>query len=135
MNTELTKQQIAYLLETLQQQYDHVRMNEDKLPQIKLDILLDEIRNLYRPLLHLLKEENEGTAIANTQTVSEEKKVEQPKVAEVKTSESVKEEIIAQMESRHDEIKTAGVIVNEIKPESVEEKISIPVEQKIIDER
>jgi|SRR6185436_3538385 len=135
MSTELTKQQIASLLETLQEQYLLIKNAERKIPQIELDILLNNTRNLYEALLQLNKINNVETAIQKPEIVAEEKKPEVLKVPEVQVTEPEKAEIIAEMESRHDEVKTAPEMIEEIKIEEVQEKISAPVDQKIMEER
>ncbi|MEO5569685.1 MAG: hypothetical protein ABIT08_08170 [Bacteroidia bacterium] len=135
MSTELTKQQIASLLETLREQYDVIRINESKIPQIEIDLLLNNTRNLYEALLQLNKLNSAENVIVKTEFVAEEKKVEEPKIVEIKTPEPVKEEIIAEMESGHDELKASVEIPQVEKIEEVQEKISAPVEQKIMEER
>ena len=135
MTRELTKQQIASLIETLREQYDLIKTKEDKIPQIEIDLLLNNTRNLYEGLLQLNKINNADPVIQNIETVVEEKKVEELKITEEKTPEPVKEEIIAEMESRHDEIEAPVEIPEAEKTEEVEEKISAPVEQKIMEER
>lgn len=135
MTTELTKQQIAALLETLQEQYQLIRTKEGKIPQIELDILLSNTRNLYEALLQLNKINGSETVIQKQELIIDEMKPEDLKIPEVQITEPEKEEIIAEIESRHDEIKTVPEIVEEIKVEEVQEKISAPVDQKIMEER
>lgn len=135
MTTELIKQQIAQLLETLQEEYQLIKTNEGKIPQIELDLVLNNTRNLYEALLQLNKINNVETIIQKAEPIVEEKKIEEPKIVEVKTPEPVKAEIIAEMESRHDEVKAAIEPVITEKIEEVVEKISAPVEQKIVEER
>ena len=53
MNNEIIHTQIQGLLETIQEQYDLIRSTEGRIPQIELDILLDNIRKLYDHLHHL----------------------------------------------------------------------------------
>jgi hypothetical protein len=131
MSTKVTKQQIASLLETLQEQYDQIKTEEGKIPQIEIDILLNNTRSLYEALLHLNKINALETVIQKTEVIAEEKKQEEVKVAEVPQMEPEKQGVIAEMESRRDEIKT----IPEISAEEVHEKISAPVEQKIMEER
>ena len=72
MTIELTKQQIAGLLETLQEQYLLIKTKEGKIPQIELDILLNNTRNLYEALLQLNKISNTETVIQKQETIAEE---------------------------------------------------------------
>jgi hypothetical protein len=130
MTIELTKQQIAGLLETLQEQYLLIKNGEGKIPQIELDILLNNTRKLYEGLLQL----NKINSASEIENIAEEKKIEEVK-ADMQMGASEKIEIIADMKSGHDEQKTAPDIIQEIKTEEAPEKITAPVDQKIMDER
>jgi len=135
MTIELTKQQIAGLLETLQEQYLLIKTKEGKIPQIELDILLNNTRNLYEALLQLNKINNIETVIQKQETIAEENKKEELKAEELPIGVHEKIEIIADIESRHDELQSTPEIIQEIKVEEVPEKISVPVDQKIMEER
>ncbi|MCF8302818.1 MAG: hypothetical protein K9I94_06035 [Bacteroidales bacterium] len=56
-----SKQEIARLLNTITQQYKAIYLNKHKIPQIELDILKQNVRNLYDKL-RALEEENEHLA-------------------------------------------------------------------------
>jgi hypothetical protein len=131
MTIELTKQQIALLLETLQEQYLLIKNGEGKIPQIELDILLNNTRKFYEALLQLNKINSSATEIEN---IAEEKKIEEVK-ADMQMGASEKIEIIADLTSAQEEQKTAPEIIQEIKTEEAPEKITAPVDQKIMDER
>ncbi|MEP7168373.1 MAG: hypothetical protein ABI855_03310 [Bacteroidota bacterium] len=135
MTTELTKQQIASLLETLQEQYHLIKTKEDKIPQIELDLLLNNTRNLYEALLQLNKINRSEIELLKQEVVIEDRKPEDLKIDEVRITEPGKKEIIAEIESRHDEIKIAPEIIQETKVEEISEKISAAVDQKIMEER
>jgi outer membrane biosynthesis protein TonB len=55
MSRELIKQEIAHLLETITEQAETIYEHENKIPQIELDIMLGNVRNLYEQLLALNK--------------------------------------------------------------------------------
>ena len=67
----------------------------------------------------------------------EEKKTEEAKIIEVNLPEPVKEELIAEMESRHDEIKISSDTSEETNVKEVfkKETIASPVDQKVMEER
>ncbi len=136
MSIELTKQQISALLETLQEQYLLVKNAEGKIPQIELDILLKNTQSLYESLLQLNKINNSEVVVVQEKDLAmEEKKPEVSRVPDTEVTESEKKEIIAEIQSRHDEINVVPEIIREIKVEEAKGKISAPVDQKIIEER
>jgi len=97
MTTELTKQQIASLLEKLHEQYDLIKTKEEKIPQIELDLLLNNTRNLYEALLQLNKINSLGIVLLKQEVVIEDQKPEDLKIEELKITEPEKKEIIAEL--------------------------------------
>jgi hypothetical protein len=67
MNTTILREEIRWLLEAIQEQYEVVRKYEDKIPQIELDILLDNVRKLYSKL-HLVCKTNDPFSYPGTKT-------------------------------------------------------------------
>jgi len=61
MNREIIHNQLSELLEAIQEEYEIIRANEGRIPQIEFDILLDNIRKLYEQL-HLLQKVQAGHA-------------------------------------------------------------------------
>lgn len=55
MNDHIIKQQINLLLETLSEQNEVIKSREEKIPQIELDILMQNTRLLYEALMRLNK--------------------------------------------------------------------------------
>jgi hypothetical protein len=55
MNKEILQQEISFLLETIQEQIIFAFKNEDRIPQIELDILKANIRDLYDKFLFIEK--------------------------------------------------------------------------------
>lgn len=126
MDQKIIREQIASSLEMLQEQYEVIRKNEGIIPQIDLDILLNSTRNLYEALLHLNKANSTGIVLHEL-----EKHIEK-EPAESKYAEPVQEEVIADLESRHDETE---IINAEVKDEPLKEIVQVTVEQKLADER
>jgi len=61
MNREIIHNQLSELLEAIQEEYEIIRANEGRIPQIEFDILLDNIRKFYEHL-HLLQKVRAGHA-------------------------------------------------------------------------
>jgi len=106
MDHLVIKQQIESCMESLREQYEMVKNREGKIPQIEIDILLNNTRNLYELLLHL-NTLNSAAVVASGMAPAEE----------------AQNDIVAEIKSQRVEVIT-------------EDKISDPpVEQKIIEER
>jgi hypothetical protein len=58
MNTTILREEIQWLLEAINEQYEVIKMYEDKIPQIEFDILMDNVRKLYENL-HLVNRTND----------------------------------------------------------------------------
>ena len=58
MNTTILREEIQWLLEAIKEQYEVIKTYEDKIPQIELDILMDNVRKLYENL-HLFNRTND----------------------------------------------------------------------------
>lgn len=54
MNKEIIKEEMKWLLEAINEQYEAVSQHDEKIPQIEFDILLDNLRKFYEDL-HMLK--------------------------------------------------------------------------------
>jgi hypothetical protein len=61
MNPEIIYNQLSSLLEAIQEQYETIRKKEGPIPQIEIDILLENIRKLYDQV-HLLNKVRAGHA-------------------------------------------------------------------------
>lgn len=55
MSREIVRQEIAQLLETITEQVETINSHEKKIPQIELDIILSNVRDLYEELIALNK--------------------------------------------------------------------------------
>ena len=106
MEQQIIKQQIASCLELLRGQYEMIKNRDGKIPQIEIDILLNNTRTLYETLLHLNKL-NITDVVAPDLTPAEE----------------IKNGVVAEIKSQQSE-----AVTEEIIPDA-------PVEQKIIEER
>jgi hypothetical protein len=58
MNTAILKEEIQWLLEAIKEQVGVINTYEDKIPQIELDILMDNVRKLYEKI-HLIGRDND----------------------------------------------------------------------------
>jgi hypothetical protein len=54
MNREIIKEEIKWLLEAINEQYEVISHHDERIPQIEFDILMENLRKLYEDL-HLLK--------------------------------------------------------------------------------
>jgi len=54
MNREIIKEEIKWLLEAINEQYEVINHHDERIPQIEFDILMENLRKLYEDL-HLLK--------------------------------------------------------------------------------
>lgn len=64
MNTTILWEEIQWLLEAIREQYEVIRAYDDKIPQIELDILLDNVKKLYGKL-HLVGRTNDPFTFAD----------------------------------------------------------------------
>jgi hypothetical protein len=58
MNRNILQEEIQWLLEAIHEQSEIIRTYEGRIPQIELDILMENVRNLYEKL-HLLNRSND----------------------------------------------------------------------------
>jgi hypothetical protein len=58
MNKEIIKDEIKWLLEAINEQYEAIHRHGEKIPQIEFDILMDNVRKFYENM-HLLQRLNE----------------------------------------------------------------------------
>ncbi len=58
MNKEIIRDEIKWLIEAINEQYDAIHSHAEKIPQIELDILMDNVRKFYEKL-HLLQRMND----------------------------------------------------------------------------
>ncbi|MCX6304546.1 MAG: hypothetical protein NT040_06225 [Bacteroidetes bacterium] len=58
MNTEIIKDEIKWLLEAINEQYDAIHLHGGKIPQIEFDILMENVRKFYETM-HLLQRLND----------------------------------------------------------------------------
>lgn len=62
MNTTILREEIQWLLEAINEQYEVIKTHEDKIPQIEFDILMENVRSLYEKL-HLYNRSNDPFAM------------------------------------------------------------------------
>jgi hypothetical protein len=62
MNKEIIKDEIKWLLEAINEQYEAIHNYGEKIPQIEFDILMENIRKFYENM-HLLKRLNEPVPV------------------------------------------------------------------------
>jgi len=53
MNKELIKNELQWLLEAINEQYDTIQQHGDKIPQIEFDILMENLRKFYEDMILL----------------------------------------------------------------------------------
>jgi hypothetical protein len=58
MNTTIIWEEVQWLLEAIKEQYEIIRKYEDRIPQIELDMLLDNVKKLYEKI-HLAARTND----------------------------------------------------------------------------
>jgi hypothetical protein len=98
-NISIVREEIQVLMETIQEQHEVIRHLGGKIPQIELDILLENVRKLYEDLKVLQGIQNPQSkeeTTAGKGTVDkplERKKDPVPPVRETRTAPPVKEEI------------------------------------------
>lgn len=137
MNNKLIKQQISSLLETLQEQYDAIKNNEEQIPRIEIDILLNNTRQLYEALLQLNKAGSAEIVLSKAEPAIDIKTPE--KVIEIKAEKAITEEIIDEPKLKYDEVEAVSEITKQqtvtVEKPVREENITTVVEQKIVEER
>ena len=129
MTKEHIKQDIAHLLETIAEQVEIIYSHENKIPQIELDIILSNIRNLYEQLyaLNKLNSRNENIA-AVEKTVTE-------KIPLSKFTPSEPKKIIVADESTTISPAKEKKIIEPARQESVTEQIEIAASNNIKEEQ
>jgi hypothetical protein len=58
MNTEIIKDEIRWLLEAINEQYEAIHRHGEKIPQIEFDILMENVRKFYENM-HILQRLND----------------------------------------------------------------------------
>jgi hypothetical protein len=53
MNKEIIREELQWLLEAINEQFEAVRMYDDKIPRIEFDIMMENVRKLYENMLLL----------------------------------------------------------------------------------
>lgn len=64
MNISMIKTEIQQILETMGEQWETLRQHEGRIPQIEIDLILANIRDLYESFLDLQKKNNETPAVS-----------------------------------------------------------------------
>jgi len=83
MNTKIIKDELQWLLEAINEQYETIRKYEDKIPQIEFDILMDNLRKFYDDMRILQRaehhagqgEKKKNVPVAEIQVVPEQYQV------------------------------------------------------------
>lgn len=88
MSSKVLKTEIAFLIETIGEQYETIDNHEVKIPQIEIDLLMENVRRLYDCLYHLNKH-NEGVYIVSNSepTDYQDVKLMEPAISEVSSSD------------------------------------------------
>jgi hypothetical protein len=124
MNRKIIKDELQWLLEVINEQYDILKSYEDKAPQIEFDILMDNIRKFYEKMMILQK--IQGGALSGKLTT------ERPAVKTPQTSSEKKEEILR--EPRKEPV-VPEISVRYEKPAPVNQEVpSTPVKEKPVRE-
>lgn len=58
MNKEIIKEEIRFLLEAINEQFDFIKSQQEKIPQIEFDIILENLRKLYENIHRLQRLED-----------------------------------------------------------------------------
>ncbi len=66
MNKEIIKEEIRLLLEAINEQFDSIRTQQEKISQIEFDIILENLRKLYENIHRLQKLEDHFPFVAPT---------------------------------------------------------------------
>jgi hypothetical protein len=70
MNKEIIKEEIRLLLEAINEQYDSIKNQQEKIPQIEFDIILENLRKLYENIHRLQKIEDHFHSTAATISIN-----------------------------------------------------------------
>lgn len=136
MGTNIVKNEIKILLETLSEQYSGIYNHVDKIPQIELDIMMANIRKLYERLSDLNKINAKEKAVYEIKPAVEEttppiipiveKKEETITKTEEKTSPTLifsEPEVVAKVEEKKEE----PAVIPELPIVSEEKQVEIIV--------
>ncbi len=66
MNKEIIKEEIRLLLEAINEQFDSIKTQQEKIPQIEFDIILENLRKLYENIHRLQKLEDHFPVVPPT---------------------------------------------------------------------
>ncbi len=123
MNKDLLKKEIATLLETINEQFMLIHQHQGKIPQIELDIMLNNVRSLYERLQQLNK-------------ANDRNDITSPKIDASKLTGS--DLITAAVSNVKNEIKAESVkqeIIHANDEVNVDEKIIVAAAQQIVEEK
>ena len=77
MNKEIIKDEIKWLLEAINEQYEAIHLHGEKIPQIEFDILMENVRKFYENM-HLLQRLNDPFLNPDKKTKPQEVPKERP---------------------------------------------------------
>lgn len=80
MNKDIIRDEIKWLLEAINEQYETIITHGDKIPQIEFDILMENVRKFYQDM-HLLQRLNEPVIIPESKTTRVDSAGHTPAVA------------------------------------------------------
>ena len=123
MNKDLLKKEISALLETISEQFMLIHQHQGKIPQIEIDIMLNNVRSLYERLQQLNK-------------ANERNDITSPKIDPAKLTGS--DLITAAVSQVKNEIKSEAVkqeIIHANDDVSVDEKIMVAAAQQTVEEK
>ncbi len=129
MNHEIIYNQLSGLLEAIQEQYDAIRLTEGRIPQIEIDILLDNTRKLYDQL-QLLQKLNTTPSPVQTghapslppQPPSPIKSIERPKPEIRKEEQAAKTPIASDLDLFAEEEPTFSMRLKEAREQTLPSK-------------
>ena len=113
MDKTTLNQQISLLLETISEQSEAISKYNNRIPQIEIDIILNNTRNLYEKYCELDKLNNRLYSYIDEEPITLLKEYEKPQIIPEKIIEEPKAEIIPEPEPVIEEIPV-------IEPEKIE---------------
>jgi hypothetical protein len=116
MNRTIIHQQIEFLLKKINEQHERVRKSESSIPQPEMDVILQNLRQLYEAVL-MLHQDNALTTLDEMHSVVEQKILAEKRALELKQSQQKQEEVapvevhpvvveIAEAAASEEEVKT-----------------------------